>query len=83
VPEPREPTERSVEAILDGFTGDGFDAWTVVPPPLAPPAEVFRRSIDGEIGFLAKLVPILRSRQRVMLASIIEAGGVSVKTAAP
>jgi len=83
VPELREPTERGVEAILEGFAGDGFDAWTVVPPPLAPPAEVFRRSIDGEFGFLAKLVPMLRARQRVVLASIIEAGGVSMKTAAP
>jgi hypothetical protein len=80
---PQEPPERGVEAILDGFAGDGFDAWTIVPPPLAPPAEEFRRSVDGEVGFLANLVPILRPHQRDVLASIIEGGEVSVKTAAP
>ena len=70
-------------AILDGFAGDRFDAWTIVPPPLAPPAEEFRRSVDGEVGFLVNLVPILRPHQRDVLASIIEGGEVSVKTAAP
>jgi hypothetical protein len=65
-----------LDAILDGFTGSSFDAWTAVPPPLAPPAEAFRRSIDGEVVFLAKLVPILRRSQRDVLASIIEARSV-------
>jgi hypothetical protein len=83
VPVLQEPSERGVGAILDGFPGDGFDAWTIVPPPLAPPAEEFRRSVDGEVGFLASLVPILRPHQRDVLASIIESGEVSVKTAAP
>jgi hypothetical protein len=68
-----EPPPGRVDAILDGFAGSGFDAWTVVPPPLAPPAEAFRRRIDGEVGFLAKLVSILRHSQRDVLASIIEA----------
>ncbi|HTQ42427.1 MAG TPA: Spy/CpxP family protein refolding chaperone [Polyangiaceae bacterium] len=79
----QEPPERGVAAILDGFAGDRFDAWTIVPPPLAPPAEEFRRSVDGEVGFLVNLVPILRPHQRDVLASIIEGGEVSVKTAAP
>jgi hypothetical protein len=83
VPVPQEPPERGVDAILDGFAGDRFDAWTIVPPPLAPPAEEFRRSVDGEVGFLANLVPLLRPHQRDVLASIIEGGEVSVKTAAP
>jgi hypothetical protein len=67
--EPRGPTD----AILDGFGGSTFDAWTAVPPPLAPPAEAFRRSIDRELGFVANVVPILRPAQRDVLASIIEA----------
>jgi hypothetical protein len=73
VPLLQEPPPGRLDAILDGFAGSSFDAWTVVPPPLAPPAEAFRRSIDGEVGFLAKLVPILRRSQRDVLASIIEA----------
>jgi hypothetical protein len=44
-----------------------------VPPPLAPPAEAFRQTIDRELGVLANLVPILRPAQRAVLASIIEA----------
>lgn len=59
-------------AILDAFVGAGFDGWTMVPAPLAPPAATFRQSVDREVSYLASVVPGLRQDQRQRLAATIE-----------
>lgn len=68
-----EPQGR-LDATLDGFQRSGFDGWTVVPPPLAPPAAAFRQAVDREIVELARRVPTMRVDQRERLAATIEEG---------
>lgn len=66
-----EEQQRRVDAVLSGFAGSYFDAWTTVPAPLVPPADALRQRIDGEIAWLEKMLPTLQPEERDRLASAI------------
>jgi hypothetical protein len=62
---------RRLDAVLTGFAGSYFDAWTTVPAPLVPPAEALRRRIEDEIAWLEKVLPAMGRGQREQLAATI------------
>jgi len=78
-PAPREPQkeerQRRMDALLTAFESDTFDAKTAVPAPSSSPEDMTRAGTDREVGFLSKLLPLLRADQRAKLASSMEHRG--------
>jgi hypothetical protein len=60
---------RQVDAMLNAFEADTFDAKTKIPPDIG--ADV-REHSDRKVALLSMLVPILTSEQREKLATNIE-----------
>jgi len=68
-----EERQRRMDAIMTGFESDSFDARTLMPPAAAI-SDMVQMTTNRHVGFMQKLVPILRPEQREKLAMMIERG---------
>jgi Spy/CpxP family protein refolding chaperone len=63
-----------LDAILDAFPSDSFDARPILEPAASTVPVMVREHVDHKVAFLTQLVPILRQDQRDKLASHLETG---------
>lgn len=68
----REEHAQRVDALLDAFQSDTFDARTAVPLASSSVPEKVHERVERRVRFLSQLLPILRPDQREKLASMIE-----------